>query len=107
MKLKIKTDALLYTVSLTETTTGNFIKLCTYNSKNDTSMFLFDIATGKLALSRIQTEEKSHGQFYQKLANEPTISIGEFIQKCLNNKMMVAYSQKEAELMFAEKPPAM
>ena len=105
MKLNLKTDFLLYTVSLTQTSKGNYIKLSTMNSKHDNSIFLFDIVTGKLVLSRIDTKEHSHAEFYKKLANKPTITIGEFIQKCLDNKMMVAYTQKEAQVMFADVPP--
>ena len=105
MKLNLKTDFLLYTVSLTETSKGNYIKLSTMNSKHDNSIFLFDIVTGKLVLSRIDTKEHSHAEFYKKLANKPNISIGEFIQKCMTNKIMIAYSQKEADVMFADVPP--
>ena len=104
MKLNLKTDFLLYTVSLTETSRGNFIKMSTYNSKHDSSIFLFSITTGKLALSRIVTQEKSHEEFYKKLVKNPKVSLGYFIQECMNNKVMIAYSQKEAEVMFADQP---
>ena len=105
MKLNLKTDFLLYTVSLAETSAGNFIKLSTYNSKHDDSIFLFNIETGKLALSRVETKEKSHEEFYKKLIKEANINLAGFIEKCMANKIMIAYSQKEAEVMFSEASP--
>jgi len=105
MELKLKTDFLLYTVSLAETTAGNYIKLSTYNSKHDNSIFLFGLTTGALELSHLDTEVKANRDIYESLSKQKGITLSEFLAKCMDSETMIGYSQKEAEKLFTDIPP--
>ena len=102
--MELLIDSLLYSISIAETAKGNYLKLCPYNSKGESSSFLFDLNTGKILHSEIDTDNETHKELYEKLASNSDMTLPKFIEQCISTIGCVAvdHNSDEPPEYFAE-----